>query len=228
MPMEDAVKRARDQLGIKPEKATETAEPAPKSDLPTTLEAVDSELSRIEAELKKAHVDLRFEDVADLNLSLRKLDRHRLNLERETERSLVKQESDYNNAYSASETKATELYPFAGDPESEGAKRMAEIDAALKENNDPLFSSPDKPLRVAQMVAAELKIAPKRKGSPVAPAKAAAPVITAPAPKKQILPSGGSRTIPPSANPSLAVAEEVKNISTQHDMRKFLKQLGKK
>ncbi len=229
MPMEEALVRARDQLGIKPEKAADAAaEQAPKSDLPTTVEAVDSELERIEVELEKAHTDLRFEDVAKLNKSVRQLDRHRLNLERDAERAQAKQESDYNTAYSASETKATELYPFAGDPESEGSKRMAEIDAALKENNDPLYGSPDKPLRVAQMVAAELKIAPKKKGTPVTPAKAAAPVNGTPAPKKQILPSGGSRTTPPIANPSIAVAEEIQGINTQHGMRNYLKSLGKR
>ncbi len=226
--MEEAVERAKNQLGIKPkpaEAATESA--APKSDLPDSVEAVDKELERIEAEREKALIDLRFEDVAKFDKSMRQLDRHRFTLERDGERNLAKQESDYNAAYSASETKATDLYEFAGNPDSDGYKRMAEIDAALKENNDPLYASPDKPLRVAQMVAAELKIAPKRKGAPVAPAKVAAPVVT-PAPKKQILPGGGSRTTPPVSNPTTAVAADVAKISNVHELRNFLKPLVKR
>ncbi len=227
--MEEAVDRARNQLGIKPKAAEPAAEAAAavKSDLPSSVEAVDKELERIESEREKALIDLRFEDVAKFDKSVRQLDRHRLNLERDAERNLAKQETDYNTAYSASETKAVDLYEFAGKPDSEGYKRMAEIDAVLKENNDPLFGSPDKPLRVAQMVAAELKIAPKRKGAPVAPAKAAAPVVT-PAPKKQILPGGGSRTTPQTVNPTTAVADSVSKITTVHDVRKYLKSVGVK
>ncbi len=226
--MEEAVERAKNQLGIKPKAAEATPETTtPKSDLPTSVEAVDKELERIESEREKALVDLRFEDVAKYDKSMRQLDRHRFTLERDGERNLAKQESDYNAAYSASETKAVDLYEFVGKPDSDGFKRMAEIDAALKENNDPLYASPDKPLRVAQMVAAELKIAPKRKGAPVAPVKAAAPVVT-PAPKKQILPGGGSRTTPQTVNPTTAVADSVSKITNVHELRNFLKPLTKR
>lgn len=227
--MEEAVERARGQLGIKPKaaEAQTTTETAPKSDLPTSVEAVDTEIARIEGEREKALVDLRFEDVAKFDKSMRQLDRHRFALEREGERNLAKQEADYNAAYSASETKATDLYEFAGKPESDGYKRMAEIDAALKDNNDPLYSSPDKPLRVAQMVARELSIAPKRKGAPVVPVKTAAPVVAA-APKKNILPGGGSRTTPQTVNPTTAVADSVSKIQSVHDVRKYLKSIGVK
>ncbi len=226
--MTEAVERAQKQLGVKsPAAAQESAETAPKSDLPTSVEAVDAELERVESERERALIDLRFEDVAKFDKSMRQLDRHRFTLEREGERNLAKQESDYNSAYSASETKAVDLYEFVGKPDSDGFKRMAEIDTALKENNDPLYASPDKPLRVAQMVAAELKIAPKRKGAPVTPAKAAAPVVT-PAPKKQILPGGGSRTTPQTVNPTTAVADSVSKINSVHDVRKYLKSIGVK
>jgi hypothetical protein len=72
------------------------------------------------------------------------------------------------------------------------------------------------------MVAAELKIAPRRKGEATAP-KAAAPAQTVPAAKRQILPGGGSRTIPPANNPTLAVAEEVGKINSVHKLREYLK-----
>ncbi len=229
MPMTEAVARAQKQLGVKPENAPEAEAAAkPKSDLPATVEEVDAEIAKTEDEHAKALIDLRFEDAARLAKSMRKLDRHRVDLEREGERNLVKQESAYNAAFSASESKATDLYEFAGKPESPGYKRMAEIDAALKENDDPLYGRPDKPLKIAQMVAAELGIAPKRKGSAVTPAKAAAPAVITPAPKKQILPGGGSRTTPQVTNPTIAVAEEVGKIANPYQMRNFLKSLGKR
>ncbi len=229
MPMTEAVARAQKQLGVTTEKATETEAAAkPKSDLPATVEDVDSELAKIEAEREKALVDLRFEDVAKFDRSLRQLDRHRMTLEREGERNLAKQESAYNTAFTNSEARAIELFEFAGKPDSEGYKKMAELDAFYKETNDPLYASPDKPLKIAQMVAAELGIAPKRKGSAVTPAKAAAPAVITPAPKKQILPGGGSRTTPQVINPTIAVAEEVGKIANPYQMRNFLKSLGKR
>lgn len=220
--LEEATARAKEQLGIKPEAPPAAEEPA-KSDLPTTVEAVDAEQDRLFAERKKAYSELRFEDVADFDEKMRKLDRHRLNLEREADRQQTVAAQQYDQAFTKSEARAAELYEFAGNPESPGAKRMLEIDAALKENDDPLYSSPDKPLRIAQMVAAELKIAPRRKGQPAAPAKAAAPAQ--PVPKKQVIPGGGSSTIPPASNPTTAVAEQVSGIKTVHDLRKFLKPL---
>lgn len=221
--LEEATTRAKGQLGIKTETPAPAAD-APKSNLPTTVEGVDTEQDRLFAERKKAFTELRFEDVADIDQSMRKLDRHRLQIEREAVTQQSQQAKEYDTAFTRAEQRAGELYEFASNPDSAGAKRMLEIDAALKENDDPLYTSPDKPLRIAQMVAAELKIAPRKKGQ-AAPAKAAAPAPAAPAQKKQVLPGGGSSTIPPASNPTTAVAEQVSGIKTVHDLRKFLKPL---
>ncbi len=221
--MEEAIDRARNQLGIKPPTVAAPAPDAPpKSDLPATVDAVDAEQDRLFAERKKAYTELRFEDVNDIDLSLRKLDRHRLNLEREATTQQTRQAQEYDTSFTRNEQRAAELYEFASNPDSPGGKRMLEIDAALQENNDPLYSSPDKPLRIAQMVAAELKIAPRKKGQ-AAPAKPAAPAPVAPAQKKQVLPGGGSSTIPPASNPTTAVAEQAANVKTVHQLRQFLK-----
>ena len=226
--LEEATARAKGQLGIKTDAApAPDAAAAPKSDLPTTIEAVDAELERIDAEREKALTELRFEEVAKLDRSMRKLDRHRLQIERDTERQSSVQAREYHAAFDAAQSKSAELYEFASNPDSAGTKRMLEIDAALQENNDPLYNSPDKPLRIAQMVAAELRIAPRKKGQ-AAPVKPAAPAPAAPAPKRQVLPGGGSSTIPPVSTPTTAVAEQVAGIKTAHQLRQFLKPLIKR
>ena len=226
MPMEEAVDRARTQLGIKtPESTTET--PAVKSDLPQTVEQTTAELYRLDIEREKALVELRFEDVAKIDRNMRKLDRHQVQLERQAEQSATAEAAAYDRGFTTSQTKAADLYEFAGKPESDGAKRMIEIEEVLKANGDPLYFSPDKPLRIAQMVAAELHIAPRRKGASAAPAKAAAPAPATIQPKKQVLPGGGSRTTPPPTNQPSAVDQAIRNApKTLAGIRDLRKQLG--
>ncbi len=69
--------------------------------------------------------------------------------------------ADYNRQFDASQSRAEALYEFARDANSPGGKRMLEIDATLRANNDPLYCDPNKPLIIAQMVAKEMGIAPK-------------------------------------------------------------------
>lgn len=223
--MEEAIERARTQLGVKP-KDTATATPAPKSDLPETVEAVDSQIDQLDAAREQAMVTVNFEEVAKIDRQLRKLDRHRVELERQAERQQVEKAASYDTAFSSSEKQAVKLYDFADKPESPGGKRMAEIDADLEANGDPLFHSPDKPLRIAQMVAAELKIAPRRPGKPAAPATAAAPANGVPAAKKQVLPGGGSRTTPPPVNQPPAIDAKIKSVKSINDLRNLRKEMG--
>lgn len=223
--METAMDKAKDQLGIKPK--TSAPEPEkPKSDLPETVEAVDATLSKLEDDRAKALEDLQFGEVAKLDRELRKLDRHRTALERDGEKKQAQAAADYNRTFDTSETRAKELYEFVSNKEAPGYKRMLEIEADLELNSDPLFNDPNKPLRIAQMVAAELSIAPKRKGAPPAPAKAAAPVTNAPVPKKQVIPSGSSRSVAPATNQPPADVAQVQGLKTMGDVRSFLKSKG--
>lgn len=224
MPMEEALNRARTQLGIAPKDAP-AAEAKPKSDLPETVEAVDATLDQLDIEREKALTEVRFEDVAKIDRQMRKLDRHRTALERDGERRLVEAKTTYERSFATSESKAVELYEFAANPESPGGKRMAEIDRMLEQNADPLFHSADKPLRIAQMVAAEMNIAPRRKGAPPAPAKPAVPPPQLQQ-KKQVLPSGSARTTVPLNNQQPAVNAEIQGMKSVRDLRQFAKKLG--
>jgi hypothetical protein len=221
--MEEALMNARAELGIK----TPTAAPAepeqtkPGSDLPQTIEAVDSTIERLEAERTKAVKDLNFESVDEIDRNLRRLDRQRNVIERQTEQQQAEQAAAYERNFSASERKAADLYDFASKPDSEQGKRMLEIEGELQANNDPLYFDPEKPLRIAQMVAKEFNIAPKSKVAKPAPVK---PAPTAPAPKKNILPTGS--TVPPATSPNGEIAKKITAASTPADLRKLMAGFG--
>lgn len=222
-----ALEAANRQLGIKTESAAQPAKPEakPKSDLPETVEAVDTTLESLDTEREKALTELRFEDVAKIDRKMRVLDRHRLNLEREGEKKQTQAARDYEAKFAQSEVKAAEFYPDAAKPESPFGQRMKEIDDALQETGDPLFNDPEKPLRIAQMTARELSIAPRRKGTPAAPVKPAAPAAV-PVAKKGMVPTGGSRTTPPPTNAQPALHAEVKGAKNPHQLRQVLKKYG--
>ncbi len=229
MPMEEAMNRARTQLGVKSEteQVAKNEEAPTNPDLPQTVEATQAAITDLRAQRKKANTELNFELASDLSDKIDDLNNHRFELQRLGEKKQAEQASAYDQRFSASESRATDLYEFAGDPKSAGGKRMAEIDADLEKNADPLFSSPDKPLRIAQMVAAELNIAPRRKGAPVAPAKAAAPVVPPQIQKKQVLPGGNSRTTPLPVNQPPAIDAKIKATpNTVQGLRALRKELG--
>ena len=220
--LSQALEAAQKQLGVTPQKSEATPEATPaEPTMPKTVQDTQSTYDQTFVEYRKAMSEVRFEDAADLNAKLMQLTLHRSTLERRAEQDKVQQEQKYTERFESSVAKASDMYPFAADPMSPGGKRMLEIDAALKQNEDPLYYSPDRPLKIAQMVAAEMNIAPKKKGQP-APAPAAAP--TPAAPKKGIVPQGSSRTVPPAPKP--AVDPEITNIKSMADLRAQFKRLG--
>lgn len=229
--MEQAVDAAKTQLGVKPSKVEAAPDvPAkPKSDMPETVDAVDAKIAELEAEELKAADELRTVDQTKIQQQLRKLGRHRDTLEREAIQSRTQQEQQqrvaYDTTFSASEAKAIELYPDAGKPESAFAKRMVEIEAALEEAGSPVFHDADKPKIIANMAAKELGIAPKRKGQPAAPVSKPAATPPPPAPKKNVLPGGGSRTATPSEDPNGEMAA-IAAARTPQELKALYKKAG--
>jgi hypothetical protein len=219
--MEQAMEAARKQLGVKPEQADEPAKAKSPSDLPDTIEAVDQAYEALEAQKLKFADELNVAEMAKIDMQLRKLDRQRTALERQGEVAERQQAQEYDTAFAASESKATDLYEFASKPDSPGGKRMIEIEDALRETEDPRYHSPNKPLLIAQMVAAEMNIAPKSKKAVLAKPAAPAPK---PAEKKQMLPSGSAKTVP--AAPQNGDVAKVQAISTMKDLREFRKAHG--
>jgi hypothetical protein len=229
--LEQAMEAARQKLGIEPETAPEATIPTPLTNaLPNTVESVNAEISKLQAQKKEAATALRVEEMADIDDKIDALRDHRLEL-RETQRETTTRQksqaaTEYAQGYEASEQLAVETYRFASVPTSEAGKRMAEIDAALERNNDPLFNDPNKPMIVAQMVAREFSIAPMSKNA-AKPGKPAPVVPPAPAQKKGILPSGSDRTAAPTtpSTPNAEVAQ-IAGINQMKDLKAFYKSKG--
>lgn len=219
--MEEAVGRAKQQLGIKDPAATPEA---PQSTLPQTVDAVDAEIKNLRAQRKKANTDLNFEAASDLNDKIEDLLLHRGKIERDAQRAESEQAASYDRQFDAAVAKAADLYPDSANAESEFGKRMLEIERDLKANGDPLYNSPTKALKIAQMVAAEKNIAPRKKGAPVVPAKPAVPPVAAP--KKQVLPAGGSRTVAPVVPAKPAIDSEISGVKSIKDLRDVQRKLG--
>ena len=222
--LEQSLDAARKQLGINPveAKAQPKEDPATAA-LPKTVQDVDTLTSQLLAEYKKAMSEVRFEDAADTQAKLMQLTQHRSNLERSAERQEAQAAAKYDSDFDQAAAQAVDLYPFAADTKSPAGKRMAQIEADLKRLNDPLYYSPQKPLKIAQMVAAELNIAPRNKNA--APAKPAA-VPTAPAPKKGMVPTGGSRSTPPPANTKPVIDQKISAVRNVHELRQVLRSVG--
>ena len=71
----------------------------------------------------------------------------------------TEEEKRFYADFERSESQAIAAYPDAAKPDSPIAKKMAEMDSALKTAEDPLYNSADKPMVLAQRAAKELGIA---------------------------------------------------------------------
>ena len=234
MKLGDALAKANEQLGIKPEETEKApakeATPA-KVDPLDTIEGITAEGEKLEAAYLKANEDLQFGEAAKISLQLRKLDKRRDDLVRKQEREASDRTSaesaKYDADFSKSEKRATELYDFAADPKTPGGQRMAEIDAALKAHGDELYYSPNKPLVIAQMVARELRIAPKgpsaKTPTTVKPAVSQQPKTEKP---KSVIPDGGATTTPRTQNQEGKFTDTVNGVQTLAQLNKLRKELG--
>lgn len=219
--LEQAMTAAKEKLGLnKP--ADPAAPPPPESTLPKTVDAVNQAIADLRAQKKAAAAELQTERVAELDDQIFDLAQHRTQLERQEEKQVVQQAQAYERDFTKSEARAVELFEFAGKPDSPGGKRMIEIEEALRETGDPRWHDPNKPLLIAQMVAREMNIPPRSKKA-AAPAPAAAPATAQP--KKQVLPTGASRTTPVTA-PVNETAKRFEGIKTMKDLQEVYRSLG--
>lgn len=130
----------------------------------------------------------------------------------------------YDAKFDASLERATNLYPDATKADTAFGKRMAEIDRMLEKEGDPLFHSPDKPFRVAAMVAAELGVAPKSVTSSAKPSAASAAKTAGPRSLAPIA-SGESRTTTTRTQTAPTVAA-IQGLQTPEDLDNFLSKVG--
>lgn len=167
--------------------------------MPETVEATKAKLAELRAARTKAMVvEMDLAKADSLDLEMENLRQHAVVLaqkakEQETKDAEEQARADqaYRKEFDASNAKATGLYNFLGDETSAGFARAREIDAAMAESGDPRYYDANKPLLIAHMVAAELRIAPKSAKAPVA-SPAAKPAV--PPKPVSMISSGGSRT----------------------------------
>jgi hypothetical protein len=239
----EAEVRAKAALGVKDEAPAKSGDDAAANNgLPKSVEEVDAKLTDLVAQRSKALKDLNFEMMDNVINEIDALKEHRIVLREQKARQAEEARSAYNVSFDAAEAKAGALYDFVQQAESEAFKRMAAIDDELRENKDPLFNDPEKPLIIAQMVARELRIAPKSPGRASGVAKtttspnkqggaaaaSAAPVAGAgKAGGKSVPPvaSGSARTSSGSSQ-SAAIAAEIQGLKNPDDLEKFLAKLG--
>ena len=176
------------------------------------------------AQKKTAASELRLEDIINLDEQINELREHRLTLREEAVQNQAKLNADYQKSFAASEARAIETYEFANQPDSPAGKRMIEIEEAMEETGDPRFNDPNKPLIIAHMVAQEMKIAPRSKKAAAAPTPVKTAPVT-PAPKKQVLPTGDSKTTP-AAPAATNDVERISKIQTPQELKAELKKYG--
>lgn len=158
----------------------ETAKPEETSQAQVeTVEALDAKIQQLRAERKAAMSSLQLERVAELDEELFELPARRAELAAQQATAAAQAVQAVNQQQLASEAKAVSLYPDAAVPTSPLYQRAEQIIDVMRANGDPTLGNPDVVLRVVQMAAAELSIAPSV-GQPAAksnPAPTAAPVV---------------------------------------------------
>ena len=210
--LEQSVKAAQAAHG----KSEESA--APQAEQPTSpnLEQLEARRAELKAARKQARTELNFEELEAIEEELEDLTENLMPAARQAEQAAT---SALTQQFEQSGQQVRDLYPEATNADSALYKRMEEIDADLEANDDPLFLSPDKPLRIAQMAARELNIAPKAKAGPAArPQAARQPHMTAP-----LKPSAVRAAAP---NPTNQIQDEISAIRTPEQYEAMRRKLA--
>ena len=210
-----------------PEAASEEGEEGdqqPKDELTEQYDAVQSEIEELEKKQLDLTEEMEFTEAAKVAKEIRALDKKlsTLHVQREQKRLSTEKEEqslaekEYDAAEEASKAKAMEFYPDVTNAKSKLVARMVEINEQLKEADDDLYYSPDKHLKVAQMAARDLSIAPKTKTEPAKAQKRPKPAPVSPA-------GGSMRTT--TTNQSTQLEKGLATIDTVEDMEDFLASL---
>lgn len=202
--LKECIAKAEQVLGVPEQSAASESAEAEET---LTVATVSMEINELRSKRDEASASLEFETAADLQREIdAKLDqREELRYREMTEKSQTEQReaASFEAAYNASEEKTVRFYPDTANPESDMVARMIEIDARMRENQDPLWHSPDKPFLLAKAAARELGIIMADPSAKPKPAKA---------PQKNVVPvqpaSGSARTTAPAPGRKLDDALE--------------------
>lgn len=197
--LKECIAKAEQVLGV-PEQSA--AQKTAEEEETQTVATISNAINELRSQRDEANASLEFETASDLQREIDAMldQREELRYHEMTEKSQSQQREaeSFEKAYNASEEKTVRFYPDTANPDSEMVARMIEIDAFMRENEDPNWHSPDKPFLLAKAAARELSIImsdPSAKTKPVkAPQKNVVPVqpasgsarTTAPAPGRKL------------------------------------------
>lgn len=204
----------------------------PAAETPRTVEEVDTELESLEDEFDQALIDLDGEKQVAIRKQMKVLRAERTEVATHQQTAEQTAETEFNSQVDASHAEAATIYPSITEPNHAIHKEAEKIWSAMEKTGNPLIGQADAPLRVYQMAANALGIAPNDSGTHSQTSGAArAPSSTTAAPKLQSvkaqavrrptpavsLPSGGSSTS--QAGP---LASPVEKIHSANDYDKFI------
>lgn len=223
--LEECLTRAKAELGV----STQQEDPdAPK--LPQSLDEARTALNDLRARRKKAlGEDMDFATAAQLDEEIETLRDHMEDLRDRETTEAQSHRAAFIERVEASKTRAVELYADVAVADSALCQRMVQIDQDLQDNDDPLYFSPDKPLKLAQMAAADLGIAPKSTKAAPAPAapapKAEALRHAAPKPAPVVPASGNARTTSTTQPKAGQLEAEIDRVNDVGDYKSLVKGL---
>lgn len=167
----------------------ETPDAEPHPNTVTSYDAIVARQSELNAELQAAHEAMDFELAGHLQVEALSLIEQKMQAQAQQAIAAAQQAEDIESQWQDYESQTAALYPQAAYDNSPFRQRMLEIHGALKGAGDPLLNSPESTLRIAQMAAAQLAIAPATVQAANAPRTAQSPQ---PAPVRPRPLAGGS------------------------------------
>jgi len=232
----EAENRIAAKYGDSP-KPAEVADP--DAPAPRTLDMVQAEIAAKEQEADEAAEQIDTSAMNRLNKELRALEREHFKLEREDETSQMSaqehEDASFQADVDASQSRAVEIYPVVGEKDHAIHAKADEIWKSMESEGNPLIFEASAPLKVYQMAANDLGIAPRMAGASPAAANTRSNLSTPAAPKKPqsvqstavrrpnpsvSLPSGGDR-----ATPTGPPASPVEKIHSAHDYDKLVESM---
>jgi len=202
--LEDCLSKSKTIHGT-PEDHTEEAD-ADKAEGPKTVAEVRERIDALRDAKAEAFEALEFTEASRLD---REIDKLRDALDEIKEQEVRKEqllEMEFNQAVEHSQNKAVSIYPDTTKADSPLVKRMVEIDRQMKDDGNPLYFSPDKPFKLAQMAANDIGIAPR---NPKSAATSAKPMTKS----RTVQPaSGNARTTAPTS-PNDKIEQAVDQVS---------------
>lgn len=145
----------------------ETAPAQTTTEEPTeSLADVETQIAELKEKRKAAIKEFDADAQIEIEDQLEALRDKKLELTVKQRESAVTEEQQFYADADKFQAQAVELYPDAAKADSALAKEMARIDAELVATDNPLIYDPKKALRVAQMAANNLAIAPRSKSAP--------------------------------------------------------------